>query len=154
MTDTTWLDATAQAELVSSGQASPSELVDDAIARIERVNPQINAVVRDRFAQARKEAAGKLPDGPFRGVPMLLKDLGCHVAGEETNYGTSFLRDAHVAWPSDSHLASRFRSAGFLFLGRTNVPEFGTTGTTEPVANGPCRNPYDLNHSTGGSSGG
>ncbi len=154
MTDTTWLDATASAELVRSGQASPTELVEDAIARIERVNPHLNAVVRDRFAEARKEAAGELPDGPFRGVPMLLKDLGCHVAGEETNYGTSFLRDAHIAWPTDSHLAERFRSAGFLFLGRTNVPEFGTTVTTEPVANGACRNPYDLNHSTGGSSGG
>ncbi|MCW2681540.1 MAG: nylA [Frankiales bacterium] len=154
MTDTTWLDATASAELVRSGQASPAELVEDAIARIEKVNPQLNAVVRDRFAQARTEAAGDLPDGPFRGVPMLLKDLGCHVAGEETNYGTSFLRDAHITWPNDSHLASRFRSAGFLFLGRTNVPEFGTTVTTEPIANGPCRNPYDLNHSTGGSSGG
>jgi amidase len=154
MTDTTWLDATASAELVRSGQASPAELAEDAIARIERVNPQLNAVVRDRFEQARADAAGELPDGPFRGVPMLLKDLGCHVAGEETNYGTSFLRDAHIAWPSDSHLAAGFRSAGFLFLGRTNVPEFGTTVTTEPVANGVCRNPYDLNHSTGGSSGG
>ena len=154
MTDTTWLDATASAELVRSGQASPAELVEDAIERIERVNPTINAVVRDRFDAARKEAAGELPDGPFRGVPMLLKDLGCHVAGEQTNYGTSFLRDAGIAWPTDSHLASRFRAAGFVFLGRTNVPEFGTTVTTEPVANGPCRNPYDLDHSTGGSSGG
>ena len=154
MTDTTWLDATASAELVRSGQASPAELVEDAIERIERVNPQLNAVIRDRFDAARKDGAGELPDGPFRGVPMLLKDLGCHVAGDETNYGTSFLRDAHIAWPTDSHLASSFRRAGFVFLGRTNVPEFGTTVTTEPVANGPCRNPYDLNRSTGGSSGG
>jgi amidase len=154
MTDTTWLDATASAELVRTGQASPTELVDDAIARIERVNPQLNAVIRDRFEQARTDAAGPLPDGPFRGVPMLLKDLGCHVAGDSTNYGTSFLRDAQVTWPTDSHLASRFRAAGVVFLGRTNVPEFGTTVTTEPVATGPCRNPYDLNHSTGGSSGG
>ena len=154
MTDTTWLDATASAELVRTGQASPAELVEDAIARIERVNPELNAVIRDRFEQARADAAGDLPDGPFRGVPMLLKDLGCHVAGEETNYGTSFLRDAHVRWPNDSHLAARFRAAGLVFLGRTNVPEFGTTVTTEPVATGPCRNPYDLGRSTGGSSGG
>ncbi len=154
MTDTTWMDATAQAELVRSGQASPSELVEDAIARIERVDPQLNAVVHDRFEAARAEAAGELPDGPFRGVPMLLKDLGCHVAGEATNYGTSFLRDAGHVWPADSHLASRFRSGGLVFLGRTNVPEFGTTVTTEPPANGPCRNPYDLSRSTGGSSGG
>jgi amidase len=148
------MDATAQAELVRTGQASPAELVEEAIDRIERVNPQLNAVIRDRFAQARQDAQGELPDGPFRGVPMLLKDLGCHVAGDETNYGTSFLRDAHVRWPTDSHLASRFRAGGFVFLGRTNVPEFGTTVTTEPVANAPCRNPWNLDHSTGGSSGG
>jgi amidase len=154
VTDTTWLDATASAELVRSGKASPVELVEDAIARIERVDPQINAVVRDRFERARADAAGDLPDGPFRGVPMLLKDLGCHVAGEQTDYGTAFLRDAQFAWPTDSHVASGFRAAGLVFLGRTNVPEFGTTVTTEPVANGPCRNPYDLARSTGGSSGG
>ena len=154
MSDSTWLDATAQAELVRTGQASPAELVDEAIARIERVNPQLNAVVRDRFDEARKEAAGELPDGPFRGVPMLLKDLGCHVAGERTDYGTTFLRDAGIAWPADSHLAASFRRAGLVFLGRTNVPEFGTTVTTEPVATGPCRNPWNPDHSTGGSSGG
>ena len=154
VTDTTWLDATACAQLVRSGQASPSELVEDAIERIERVDPQLNAVVRDRFAQARADAVGELPDGPFRGVPMLLKDLGCHLAGEQTDYGTSFLRDARFTWPTDSHLASHLRAAGLVFLGRTNVPEFGTTVTTEPVANGPCRNPYDLTRSTGGSSGG
>jgi amidase len=154
VTDTTWLDATACAGLVRSGQASPGELMEDAIARVQRVNPRLNAVLRDRFEQARADAAGELPDGPFRGVPMLLKDLGCHVAGEQTNYGTAFLRDAEFAWPSDSHLASRFRAAGLVFLGRTNVPEFGTTVTTESVANGACRNPYDLHRSAGGSSGG
>jgi amidase len=154
VTDTPWLDATAQAELVRTGAASPVELVDDAIARIERLDPQLNAVVRDRFEKARAEAAGPLPDGPFRGVPMLLKDLGCHLAGERTDYGTSFLRDAQHVWPTDSSLATQFRAAGFVVVGRTNVPEFGTTVTTEPVANGPCRNPWDLGRSTGGSSGG
>jgi amidase len=153
VTDTTWLDATAQAELVRSGQVSPKELVEAAIDRIDRVNPQLNAVVRERFDTARAEVAD-LPDGPFRGVPMLLKDLGCHVAGEETHYGTSFLRDAGWCWPTESYLARQFRAAGLVFLGRTNVPEFGTTVTTEPVANGPARNPYDLGRSTGGSSGG
>ena len=152
VTQTTWMDATAQAELVRSGQASPAELVEDAIERIERVNPQLDAVIRDRFAEARKEAAGELPDGPFRGVPMLLKDLGCHVAGETTQYGTSFLGD--VRWPADSYLAQQFRAAGFVFLGRTNVPEFGTTITTEPLCNAPARNPWNPGHSTGGSSGG
>jgi amidase len=154
MTDTTWLDATAQAELVRSGQASPAELVDAAIERIERVNPKLDAVIRDRFDDARREAAGDLPDGPFRGVPMLLKDLGCHVAGERTDYGTSYLRDADVRWPADSHLAQQFRAAGFVFLGRTNVPEFGTTITTEPAAHRPTRNPWNPAHSAGGSSGG
>jgi amidase len=154
VTQTTWMDATAQAELVRSGQASPTELVDDAIERIERVNPQLDAVIRDRFDDARKEAAGDLPDGPFRGVPMLLKDLGCHVAGEATNYGTSFLRDAELRWPAESYLAQQFRAAGFVFVGRTNVPEFGTTVTTEPVAHRPARNPWNPDHSTGGSSGG
>jgi amidase len=154
VTDTTWLDATAQAELVRSGEASPKELVEAAIDRIERVNPQLNAVIRERFDAARADAAGDLPDGPFRGVPMLLKDLGCHVAGDATHYGTSFLRDADVRWPTDSYLARQFRDAGFVFLGRTNVPEFGTTVTTEPVANGPARNPWAPGHSTGGSSGG
>jgi amidase len=154
VTDTTWMDATGQAELVRRGEVSPKELVEAAIDRIERVNPQLNAVVRNRFDAARADAAGTLPDGPFRGVPMLLKDMGCHVAGEETHYGTSFLRDAGVRWPTDSFLARLFRAAGFVSLGRTNVPEFGTTVTTEPVATGPARNPYDPTRSTGGSSGG
>jgi amidase len=152
--DTTWLDATAQAELVRTGQATPAELVEQAIERIERVNPRLDAVIRDRFDAARAEARGELPDGPFRGVPLLLKDLGCHVAGEETHYGTSFLRDAGHRWQRDSYLAERFRSAGFVVLGRTNVPEFGTTITTEPAANPPARNPWDPGRSTGGSSGG
>lgn len=154
MTDTTWLDATAQAELVRTGECSPAELVEAAIERVQRVDPRLGAVVRDRFEAARAEAAGELPDGPFRGVPMLLKDMGCHLPGEATHYGTSFLRDAGWCWPTGSHLASHFRAAGFVPLGRTNVPEFGTTITTEPVANGPARNPYDVGRSTGGSSGG
>ncbi|MFD2093114.1 amidase [Blastococcus deserti] len=154
MTDATWMDATAQAELVRTGQASAKELVEAAIERIERLNPQLNAVVRERFHAARDEAAAGLPDGPFRGVPMLLKDMGCHLGGESTHYGTSFLREAAWCWPTESYLARQFRSAGFVPLGRTNVPELGTTVTTEPEANGPARNPYDVRRSTGGSSGG
>ena len=152
VTETTWLDATAQAELVRRGEASPAELVEAAIARIEKVNPQLDAVLRERFEGARADAAGELPDGPFRGVPMLLKDLGCHVAGDETRYGTSFL--AGVRWPADSYLGRLFRDAGFVSLGRTNVPEFGTTVTSEPACNPPARNPWNPAHSTGGSSGG
>lgn len=82
MRDTTWLDATALAELVRTGAVKPVELVEAAIARIEAVNPRLDAVIRTRFDQARDEAAGDLPDGAFRGVPTLLKDLGATVAGE------------------------------------------------------------------------
>src|SRR3954463_14087059 len=152
MTDSTWLDATAQADLVRSGDASPKELVEAAIARIEALNPQLDAVIRPRFDAARAEAAGDLPDGPFRGVPFLLKDLGAHVAGEPTAHGLRALHE--VKRPVTSYLAERFRAAGFITLGRTNVPELGTTVTTEPRGFPPARNPWNPEHSTGGSSGG
>ena len=150
--DTTWLDATAQADLVRKGELTPKDLVEAAIARIEAVNPQLDAVLRTRFDQARADAAGDLPDGPFRGVPMLLKDLGCMVAGEPTAFGLGPLRD--LAWPVTSYLAEQFRAAGFIHLGRTNVPELGTTVTTEARSFPPARNPWNTGHSTGGSSGG
>ena len=152
MTDATWLDATAQAELVRSGDASPADLVEAAITRIELLNPQLDAVIRTRFDAARAEAAGVLPDGPFRGVPILLKDLGCFVAGEPTAFGLGPLRE--LAWPVTSYLADQFLAAGFISLGRTNVPEIGTTVTTEPRSFPPARNPWHPGHSTGGSSGG
>jgi amidase len=147
-----WLDATAQAELVRRGEVSPRELVDAAIARIEAVNPKLDAVIRTRFDAARREAEGDLPKGPFRGVPILFKDLGCTVEGEVTAFGLGPLRD--LAFPVTSYLAEQFREAGFLPLGRTNVPELGTTVTTEPRSFPPARNPWDPGHSTGGSSGG
>jgi amidase len=150
--DTTWMDATDQADLVRRGQVSPKELVSAAIARIEAINPQLDAVIRTRFEEALAEAAGDLPDGPFRGVPMLLKDLGCSVAGEPTAFGIGALRD--LPWPVTSYLADKFRAAGFIPLGRTNVPEMGTTVTTEPISGRPARNPWDRRRSTGGSSGG
>ena len=148
----TWLDATAQADLVRRGEVSPKELAEAAIAAIEAVNPQLDAVIRTRFDAARLEADGDLPDGPFRGVPILYKDLGCMVAGEATAFGLGPLRE--VAWPVTSYLAEQFRAAGFVPLGRTNVPEMGTTVTTEPRSFPPARNPWDPGHSTGGSSGG
>jgi amidase len=148
-----WLDATAQADLVRRGEASPSELVEAAIARIEAVNPKLDAVIRTRFDAARREAQGdQLPDGPFRGVPMLFKDLGCTVEGEVTAFGLGPLRDLSI--PVTSYLARQFQSAGFIALGRTNVPELGTTVTTEPRSFPAARNPWDPGHSTGGSSGG
>jgi amidase len=152
MTDLTWLDATGQAELVRTGEASPKELVEAAIARIEAVNPQLDAVIRTRYDEARSAAAGELPDGPFRGVPILFKDLGCTLAGEPTAFGIGPLKD--LPWPVTSFLAAQFLAAGFVPLGRTNVPEFGTTVTTEPKSFPPARNPWNTGHSTGGSSGG
>ena len=110
MSETTWLDATAQADLVRRGEASPAELAEAAIARIEAVNPKLDAVIRTRFDAARREAAGELPDGPFRGVPILFKDLGCLVAGEAAAFGVGPLRD--VAWPLTSYLAAQFLAAG------------------------------------------
>ena len=154
MTSTDDLDAVALAGLVRSGAASPAELVSDAAERLRAAEPALGAVVRERLDAAADEAAGPLPDGPFRGVPLLLKDLGCHVAGEPTWYGTSFLRDADWRSPVDSSLARGFRAAGFVVLGRTSVPELGTTVTTEPRAYPPARNPWDLTRSAGGSSGG
>jgi len=148
----TWLDATAQADLVRRGEVSPKDLVEAAIGRIEAVNPRLDAVIRTRFDQARTEAAGALPDGPFRGVPILLKDLGCFVAGEVTAGGLGPLRE--LPWPVTSYLARQFLAAGFIPLGRTNVPELGTTVTTESVSFPPARNPWHQGHSTGGSSGG
>ncbi|HEU0103051.1 MAG TPA: amidase family protein [Mycobacteriales bacterium] len=147
-----WPDATAQAEAVRSGRASPVELGQDAVARLRRVDPQLSALVGERFDAALAEAAGPLPDGPLRGVPMLRKDLGCHVAGEVTGEGTRWLEG--LPRPVDSALALSFRAAGLVVLGRTRVPELGTTVTTEPAAYGPTRNPYDLDRTVGGSSGG
>jgi len=150
--DTTWLDATAQAALVRSGEVSPSELVDQAIARIEKLNPQLNAVIHPLFARARSAAAGPLPDGPFRGVPLLLKDLGAELAGTPFSEGTAFSGDYHST--VDQELTTRFLAAGFVVCGKTNTPEFGILPTTEPQRFGPSRNPWNTGHSTGGSSGG
>jgi amidase len=154
-TDPLELDATGQAELVRKGQISPAELVELSIARIEKLNPRVNAVIHEHFERARREAAGELPDGPFRGVPFLLKDLGLgNRAGDPHHWGTRFLRDAGYRAPTTSFLVERFRQAGLVILGRTNVPELGAWTTTEPVAYGPTRNPWNLERSSGGSSGG
>jgi amidase len=148
------LDATALAELVRSGEVQPTELVDAAIARIEKLDPELNAVIHPRFEAARTEASGPLPDGPFRGVPFLLKDIFCHSAGDPFHEGMRFLRDAGWRADSDAHLAAHFRAAGLVFVGRTNVPELGLIPTTEPAAYGPTRNPWDPTRTPGGSSGG
>ncbi len=149
------LDATAQAELVRTGKASPRELVDAAIARLEKVNPQLNAVIRPRFDKARSEAdSANLPNGPLKGVPFLLKDLFCMYEGDEVHSGNRALKAARYTAKVDTYLAAKFRQAGLITIGQTNTPEFGLATTTEPEAYGPTRNPWNTNHSTGGSSGG
>jgi amidase len=152
--DVATLDATAQAELVRSGEVSPLELVEAAIARTEALNPELNAVIHPLFDEAREAAAGELPDGPFRGVPFMLKDLGAAFAGQPLHLGMRYLKERDFRAPLDTYLAQRFRDAGFITIGKTNTPELGILPTTEPRAYGPSRNPWDTGRSTGGSSGG
>src|SRR5947199_219604 len=150
-----FLDATAQADLVQRRKVSPVELVDAAIARIERLDRELNAVIIPLFEKARAQAASPaLPNGFFRGVPFLLKDIICHSAGDPYHAGMKLLRKLRWIEHEDTHLAAKFRAAGLVFLGRTNVPELGSQPTTEPEAYGPTRNPWDTRRSTGGSSGG
>jgi amidase len=149
-----WLDATAQADLIRTGGVTPADLVEAAIARIEEQNPVLNAVIHPLFEKAREQVASGPPDGVFRGVPIVLKDLVCTSAGDPFHCGMRVLRDAGWAEPEDSPSAARLRAAGFVFVGRTNTPELGLMPTTEPNAYGPSRNPWNTDHSTGGSSGG
>ncbi|MFA5884631.1 MAG: amidase, partial [Acidimicrobiia bacterium] len=152
--DFQWLDATAQAELVRRGEVTPRELVDAAIARIEALNPALNAVITPRFDKARAATEGPLPDGPFRGVPFLLKDGVAHSAGDPFHCGMQVLKDAGYVATTDTWLVQQYRAAGFVIVGKTNLPELASSATTEPLAYGPTHNPWNLDHSTGGSSGG
>jgi amidase len=154
MTDLSSLDATAQAELVRSGDASPLELVDAAINRVEKVNGELNAVIHPRFDAARAEADAAPADGPFRGVPIVLKDLDGELAGEPMHFGNALLKRIGHTGDHDSFLFAKLRAAGFVPVGKTNTPEFGLMPTTEPIAYGPTRNPWNTGHGTGGSSGG
>ncbi|MGB2851841.1 MAG: amidase [Solirubrobacterales bacterium] len=142
------------AELVGSGEASPSELVEAAIERVEQVNGELNAVIHPLFDEARQAAKGEIPDGPFKGVPFLLKDLGAAFAGQPLHMGMQVLKDAEFKAPMDTYLAQRFRDAGLITIGKTNTPELGILPTTEPVAYGASKNPWDTTRSPGGSSGG
>src|ERR1700691_2945483 len=148
------IDVTEQARMVRDGEVSPVELVEDAIGGWEELNPRLNAVIHPLLDEARESAAGKLPEGPFRGVPFLVKDLSCYMAGAPVHEGMRALRDAGYRADHDMWLARKFREAGFVIFGRTNTPELGILPTTEPVAYGPAHNPWNLKHSTGGSSGG
>jgi amidase len=146
------LDATAQAELVRRKQLKPIELVDTAIARIERLNHVLNTVVTPMFELARSAASNQLPDGPFRGVPFLLKDLLASYAGVRMASGSLSLRN--FVPDHDSELVVRLKRAGLVILGKTNTPEFGILPTTEPRFCGPSRNPWASERTSGGSSGG
>lgn len=152
MNDVAFLDATAQAELVRAKQIKPEELLDGAIERIERLNPQLNAVVLPMYDQARAAIAAGLPDGPFTGVPFVLKDLGAMYAGVVQTQGSSFTKD--LVSPIDSELTRRYKEAGLVICAKTNTPEFGLISTTEPRLFGATHNPWNLDHTTGGSSGG
>ncbi len=148
------LDACGQARALADGTLKASELVEAAIGRIERLDPELNAVIHPQFDRAREEAArSPLPD-PFHGVPILLKDLGAYLAGDPAHSGMSALKQAGWTEPGSSHFAARLRGAGLVSLGRTNTPELGLLPTTEPLAYGATRNPWNLGHSAGGSSGG
>ncbi|GLW11190.1 hypothetical protein Misp01_63180 [Microtetraspora sp. NBRC 13810] len=145
-------DAVDQARAVRAGEVSPRELAEAAIARIEALDGELNAVVHRRFERALAEIDAIAADAPFRGVPTLLKDLGWASAGDPYREGSRALDGVVV--DTDSYDVAKLRRAGFVILGRTNTPEFGTTVTTEPLAAGPTRNPYDPAYSSGGSSGG
>jgi len=147
----TFMDATAQAELVRKGEVTPLELVENAIGRIEALNPKLNAVITPMFDQAREAAQGDLPDGPFRGVPLLVKDLVAMVQGVPMHMGSGTI---DITPDHDTDLITRYRQAGFIILGKTNTPELGLAPTTEPKAFGPTRNPWDMDRIAGGSSGG
>ena len=149
-------DAVALAELVRDGEASPREITEAVIARIEALNPQLNAVIYPMFEKAIAEAdSPDLPEGPFRGVPMLLKDLSSATsAGDPNHLGMRGLKQADYIHSSDSELTRLYRKAGFVMAGRTNTPELGLMPTTEPLAYGPTRNPWNTDYGAGGSSGG
>lgn len=145
-------DALELARLVREGQVSPIELLELAIQRTEQVNPQINAVVTRHYDAARQLVASGIPDGPFRGVPFLLKDLGVSMADTVTTHGSRFFRDAKAT--ADDPYVHNARKAGLVIFGKTNSPEFGNNPSTEGTLFGDTHNPWDLKHSAGGSSGG
>jgi amidase len=145
-------DGLGLAELVRKKEVKPSDLVEEAISRIERLNPQLNAVIYKMYELARQVASGDLPDGPFKGVPFLMKDIITAYAGVPLTNGSRFFRN--FVPDHDSELVKRFKVAGLIVVGKTNTPEFGLVPITEPELFGPTNNPWDLSRTPGGSSGG
>jgi len=145
-------DALGQAELVRRREVSPLELVDAAIARAEALNPLLNCIASPMFEEARLRAKGTLPPGPLSGVPFMVKDLGQPCAGVRQTDGSRAMRN-YVA-DHDGGLVTRLRNAGLVIIGRSVSPEFGNHSTTEPELFGACHNPWDMERTAGGSSGG
>jgi len=145
-------DGLGLAELVAKGEVTPAELVEASIERIERHNGALNAVTYKAYDEARKTAAADLPDGAFKGVPFLIKDLGAKVKGWPRTSGSNYAQVASDA--EDSELIRRYRAAGVVLVGKTNTPEFGIPGVTQSEKLGPCGNPWDPERISGGSSGG
>ena len=154
MSELAFLSASEQAELVRNKEISPVELVDDAINRIEKLDGELNAVILERFDKARSEAEGELPDGPFRGVPAVLKDLDGASAGDPHHCGMKYLKALNWTEDQDSYSVASLRATGCVFVGKSNCPELGLVPTTEPESYGPTHNPWDTTRSPGGSSGG
>ena len=146
------LDGLGLAQLVARGEVSPMELLDIAIARASAVNPVINCVVEELYDHGREIIRAGLPVGPFTGVPFMLKDLGMALQGTVTTNGSRFFRDARMDYTST--VVERYQKAGLVIFGKTASPEFGGTGTTESMLFGDTRNPWNLERTTGGSSGG
>lgn len=145
-------DGLSVAELIRQKEISPREAVTAAISRIESQNPRLNAVVHKMFDRALTLADGEIPDGPFRGVPFLMKDLVSWYEGEPMTSGSRLFQ----GWkpPFDSEMTRRYKRAGLIVVGKTNTPEFGLVPFTESELLGICRNPWNTTVTTGGSSGG
>jgi len=146
-------DGVGLAELVRGGETTASELAHAAIARIESVDRSLNAVVQRAYPAALEAARSVEMTAPLCGVPFLAKDMNIDVAGMQLTYSCRWLQHVPPA-VADAPLAARWRSAGLTLLGRTNTPEFAGEFVTEPTWRGPTRNPWDLDLSPGGSSGG
>ena len=145
-------DATALAGLIAKGEVNAKEIIEAAVGRAEKVNPAVNAIVHKQYDQASAAVAKGLPNGPLKGVPYVIKDLGFFETGEPATFGSSLFKD-YVA-DHDSAYVRRCKAAGLVFMGRSSSPEFGINPNTEPRLYGSCRNPWNLAHSAGGSSGG
>src|SRR5215467_12062062 len=146
-------DALGLADLVRRRKVTPTELLDAAIERVEARNPAVNAIVLPLYDYARKAIADGLPEGPLRGVPYLLKDLGASLTGIQTMRGSRFFADTPPA-TSDSEHVARLKRAGLVIFGRTSTCELGLSLTCEPRLYGATKNPWDTTRISGGSSGG